>query len=196
MNPVVQSQPAAASPVEQLLAQMQGPALPDPIGYWPPAPGWWVLGILVITAIGLTVYSILRKRARNRYRTTALRALDDIARGVPENKAYRLKALLKQTFFTAYPRERNRVAALHGQHWLQELHSSGKLHKLPFKQQELFARYFSEEIYQLNSNLHEPASLHIFIEVCRYWIKKHTTKPAPVYPVTAAAHALATGGTD
>lgn len=33
---------------EELLAQLADIHLPEPVSYWPPAPGWWVLAILLI----------------------------------------------------------------------------------------------------------------------------------------------------
>jgi len=36
-----------------LIARMRELHLPDPVGWWPPAPGWWVVAVLVAIALVL-----------------------------------------------------------------------------------------------------------------------------------------------
>jgi Domain of unknown function (DUF4381) len=45
--------------------------LPGPIGWWPPAPGWWLLIALLV--IGLALYAL--RYYRSRHRRVALRTL-------------------------------------------------------------------------------------------------------------------------
>jgi MYXO-CTERM domain-containing protein len=49
--------------------------LPDPVGWWPPAPGWWIIAALVLA--GLAYAAVLRYR-RRRHRA-ALQAVARIA---------------------------------------------------------------------------------------------------------------------
>jgi hypothetical protein len=49
--------------------------LPDPVGWWPPAPGWWLLVALAVAAMG---YALLL-RYRSRRHRAALRAVARIA---------------------------------------------------------------------------------------------------------------------
>lgn len=49
--------------------------LPDPVGWWPPAPGWWLLAVLVLAAVA---YAMLL-RYRSRRHRAALRAVARIA---------------------------------------------------------------------------------------------------------------------
>ena len=37
------------------LAQLRDIHLPDTGGFWPPAPGWWLLALLSLTALALAV---------------------------------------------------------------------------------------------------------------------------------------------
>jgi hypothetical protein len=98
--------------------------LPDPVGWWPPAPGWWVLFGLVALAILFVLY-----RAWVRWRMNAARriALAELARlegswrnaPNPVLLATRLSELLRRTMLAYAPRKD--VAGLTGQAWLQWL---------------------------------------------------------------------------
>ncbi|HCH75615.1 MAG TPA: DUF4381 domain-containing protein, partial [Pseudomonas sp.] len=37
------------NPLDQLAPLIS----PDPISWWPPAPGWWLLGLVLLMALGL-----------------------------------------------------------------------------------------------------------------------------------------------
>ena len=60
------------------LAQLKDIHLPDAVGLWPLAWGWWVLLILLVL-IALTAFLMLRRhRQRNRYRAAALAELQQL----------------------------------------------------------------------------------------------------------------------
>ena len=63
---------------EMMLAQLAPLREPPPIGWWPLAPGWWVL--IVVAAIAMTALAVwLTKRHRQRrYRRIALVALSEL----------------------------------------------------------------------------------------------------------------------
>ncbi len=61
---------------EELLAQLADIHLPEPVGYWPPAPGWWVLAVIVL--IGL-IYSGRRFAAARTRRKICEYALNELA---------------------------------------------------------------------------------------------------------------------
>lgn len=98
--------------------------LPDPVGWWPPAPGWWVLFGLVVLGILFVFY-----RAWVRWRINAARriALGELARlegswraaPNPVLLATRLSELLRRTMLAYAPRKD--IAGLTGQAWLQWL---------------------------------------------------------------------------
>ena len=100
---------------------------PLPIGWWPPAPGWWLLAGLAIAALLLLAWYALRRYRASAYRRRALARLAGLAAEYRQQAdAQRLladtNALLKSTALVAYPRRE--VAACSGPEWLAFLNSS------------------------------------------------------------------------
>ncbi len=98
--------------------------LPDPVGWWPPAPGWWLLAALVVAALAFFGRRWLRERARARARRHALRQLDryvdDYARhGNAVTLGVDLSELVRRTMLAYAPR--GEVAGLTGEAWLEWL---------------------------------------------------------------------------
>ena len=94
---------------------------PPPVPFSFEAPGWYVLGgILLAVAILITLFRV-RKYVKNRSRRDALRELDNLyhtAEIFPQ-----LFVVLKRTAIYAYGRER--VAPLYGTAWLSFLEKTG-----------------------------------------------------------------------
>ena len=51
---------------------------PLPIGWWPPAPGWWLLAGLALAALLLLAWHALRRYRANAYRRQALFRLTEL----------------------------------------------------------------------------------------------------------------------
>jgi len=124
--------------------------LPEAIGWWPLAPGWWFLVALAALGLGYLLYKAFLKWRWNASRRTALRELARV-RGEYESGldavtlATELSELLRRTML-AYVR-RDEVAGLTGESWLQWLDrglddapftsGSGQvLDSLPYKSRE------------------------------------------------------------
>lgn len=91
--------------------------VPSPVSmWWPPAPGWWVLGGIVALAVIWFCLRWWKSRRASSYRRTALRELAQM------KDIHRLTELLKRTALAAYPRET--VAPLTGDKWLAFLNES------------------------------------------------------------------------
>jgi len=102
---------------------------PAPIGWWPPAPGWWLLALLLLGVLGLAGLLWWRARSARSLRRAALAELALLrARcraGALERRAClaALSALLRRLALALYPRAR--VAGLSGRRWLAFLDATG-----------------------------------------------------------------------
>lgn len=98
--------------------------LPDAVGWWPPAPGWWVLVALLALGMLLLVRRYVRYRARGAAQRHALKQLEVLRSEFAENgNAVALGAgvseLLRRTMLAYRPR--GEVAGLTGEDWLRWL---------------------------------------------------------------------------
>lgn len=98
--------------------------LPEAIGWWPLAPGWWLVMVIALIGIAFLLRAWLRTRARGAARRYALRQLDAIEQQYSEHKdpvefGAHLSEVLRRTMLAYAPRED--VAGLTGEEWLQWL---------------------------------------------------------------------------
>jgi len=119
---------------EALLESLRDPHLPD-VGWWPLAPGWWIviaLGAFAVAALAAFVVSVFRRRARARHANAWRRA----ARGELDALRERLLAgeptgtllgeasvLARRILLAVEPRAE--IAPLHGEAWLRALDAAG-----------------------------------------------------------------------
>lgn len=105
---------------------LRGLHLPDPVGWWPLAPGWWLLvATLVIAAAWLAAVALSRHR-QGLARRHASRALRQLERRYAEDGdavqlAIDVSALLRRAMLAYAPRAD--VAGLTGTAWLKWLDS-------------------------------------------------------------------------
>jgi hypothetical protein len=95
--------------------------LPEAIGWWPPAPGWWLLLALLLVGAIFALRHLLAIRSRGAARRQALQDLDRLTAEFerhPDAVAFasRLSALLRRTMLAYAPRRD--VAGLTGEEWL------------------------------------------------------------------------------
>ncbi len=110
------------------LAELRDYHLPEPVSWWPPAPGWWILALL-LTALTLALALWLarrhRRRAALRLARAELQGLADAWQGDGDALAYvrGLSRLLRRFALVRF--ERRRVAGLAGEDWLAFLDAHG-----------------------------------------------------------------------
>lgn len=99
--------------------------LPQAIGWFPPALGWWLLAIILPLLI-LFLVKYYQRLTRQTALKTAKKQLAEISTRSADNteKLRELSVLLRRVAITLVPR--HQVASLTGQAWLQFLDSSFK----------------------------------------------------------------------
>lgn len=114
---------------EQDLAGLHDIRLPEAIGWWPVAPGWYVLAALLIIALLIVGFFLKRHGSNVRARRQALRLLtvyeqEYVDKGDSQLSASRVSELLKRVALAYFPRAK--VAALQGEDWLLFLNNTSK----------------------------------------------------------------------
>lgn len=162
------------------LAELRDIHLPQAIGTWPPAIGWWILLLTLIFILGFISYYHLQKYQRSRYRRTALKMLQSINNDYQMHKNTKqwlndINRLLKRTCMKAYPYDSG--VELSGIPWLNHLDAKlnsrfdSKIQIKAFTQPELisaFVRLFKPGEVSIDAKTEK-----ILIDTTKKWIKKH-----------------------
>ena len=140
--------------------------LPEPVSWWPPAPGWWMLLTMLVAAALLSWF------LRHRYRRKALQravyqALQRIGEdyrqsGDAQLLAQQLSILLRRVSLSCYPRQE--VAGLTGCAWLSLLDRT-----LPGEEfQHGPGRVLIDAPYAVDCRVDGPALL----QLCERWLRQ------------------------
>ena len=105
------------------LSRLNDIVTPPPVPWWPPAPGWWILGAALLAAIAILSWGAHLHYRRNAYRRAALAEIDAIGKVNDPASAAALSAVLKRVALVAYPR--SDVASLTGSAWFSFLDRTG-----------------------------------------------------------------------
>ncbi|MFT3931456.1 MAG: DUF4381 domain-containing protein [Spongiibacteraceae bacterium] len=168
VSPITTAPAASVATSNAGLENLRDIHLPEPVGWWPPAPGWWIVTALIIVGIiALGMWLLRRTRAR-RYRKLALQQLQMIYRNWQHEKndaafAQATNRLLKQTALAAFPADD--VAALNGADWLDFL--DRKLRKPRFTEPDVRAL---ATLYLREPKPIAVAALH---DAAKQWIRSH-----------------------
>ncbi|QPK62269.1 DUF4381 domain-containing protein [Methylomonas sp. LL1] len=144
--------------------------LPEVIGWWPPAPGWWLLPIILVLVI-LAARALYKRLTRKTAIGGARRLLADIRR--QQNDRLRtltdLSALLRRTAISTSA-ARSEVASLRGQAWLDYLDRS--LPDQPFGQG--IGRCLADAHYR--PTVADDIDLEALFALCERWLKQREKK--------------------
>jgi hypothetical protein len=144
------------SPDAAALSNLRDVALPQPVAWWPPQPGWWLVFATILALAGFGVAALARHYRANAYRRAALREL-------PETEPEALGALLKRTALAAAPRPA--IAGLTGQRWADFLEQTGGFPRAAYETLAEAALKPAEQIDPMRAELAKAAA--------RYWIRRH-----------------------
>lgn len=87
------------------LSQLRDIHLPQTGGFWPPAPGWWLLAALLLIAITALIWLIRRRYQRNRWLRLAKTELARLERTAAKQPQWfaEVNQLLKRVARERYP---------------------------------------------------------------------------------------------
>jgi len=141
--------------------------MPAAVGWWPVAPGWYLLAAAMAAGLLWAGIRSLRRYRRDRYRRAALRELERIRRDGPDGQPEtEIARLLKQTALAAWPRVQ--VASLSGANWSGFLVQTGA--------SEADARRLENLAYRrLKGGARE---LEQLCAAAEQWIRKHRREMA------------------
>jgi len=95
--------------------------------WWPPAPGWWIVAVLLVVGLYLLWRFGQILFTRRRRRQTVLAAYDDVRSSLLNSadatSVAKASEFLRQVALASYPREQ--VAGLSGDAWLSFLDATG-----------------------------------------------------------------------
>jgi hypothetical protein len=114
------------SPAAGPLLELREIHAAPPPGLWPPAPGWWVLAILLGVLLALGILWLRRRYQARRFRHEVMLELEQITDRYKNNYAGLVGEAgiwLRRVALLRYPQEE--VASLTGSAWLEFLDATG-----------------------------------------------------------------------
>jgi len=101
--------------------------LPDPVSWWPLAPGWWILMLLIIMLIAAAIFFIPRLIKKLKHQPASKLALTEFETIQQQYQSQKNAQLLVQSLSTLLRRicmtydSRQNSASLTGQAWINKL---------------------------------------------------------------------------
>jgi len=143
--------------------------LPDPIGWWPLAPGWWwVTGLLILTSTVVTGFILYRRYRRSRLGYWLKPEFQVLVSKYAEDHdamvfLQSVSSLLRRACLSLYPR--HTVASLTSEAWLGLLDQAGETSVFTRGPGRLLA----EGPYLQNAS---PADVDILLPLVANWVDR------------------------
>ncbi len=156
------------------LAQLRDIHLPDAISWWPPAPGWWLVGAIFVALLVYGLWRWLNEHRNNTYRRQAISELEQAWKQYRSNhdgQAYvkLCNIVLRRAALHRDSVNRRAIAPLAGREWFDYLDSCCK--------QAVFAGNISADLYEAQYRPHNADQaqhdLRDFHKASLKWLKSH-----------------------
>lgn len=155
--------------MQQPSTQQYGDLLePKPVPFSLMAPGWYVVGALLLIGLLFFIYSYIKYYMRNRYRRKALLWLEKMDQEHAAEQLYAADMLMKRIAMQVYGRQE--VATLQGMQWIRFLNNSSS------RQPDIFSEDDSRLLFDVFYRNPQEASVTAtatFISKTRNWIRHH-----------------------
>lgn len=148
------------------LAELRDIHLPNAVGMWPPAPGWWILAALAIVAITYLIYRLYQRRLQAKFWVTASQELQKQIANAELTGQIALHAcndILKRAAIHGYPNQS--IAELSGNSWLEWLVK----HNFNFAQRD-------QLLTQWYQNDTDPQLVNAFQQASLVWLKQQARR--------------------
>lgn len=151
---------------KELLTKLHDIHLPKAIAWWPLAPGWYLLTIILLALLVALVYYFRRRYLNSRPRQQALQLLaryqQEYQKGASSQQtAAKISELLRRVALVYFSREQ--VASLQGEAWLSFLNHTAKSVDFNKLQQALIVQPYQTL---------EATDLEPLFTATRTWIKQ------------------------
>lgn len=164
-------------PLESL--ELRDIHLPEPVSWWPLAPGWWLLAAALVLAV-VALY-IARKRYLSRQLKRDIASELETVRqqfqqtGNRSELARSLSILLRRACISYYPSAN--IAGLTGEHWLNLLDSTNSRAPADMKFQSDIGQLLINAPYQPEPSLAD-YDAEALIGLCESWLlSPHDNRP-------------------
>ena len=147
--------------------------LPEPISWWPPAPGWWILfGLILLIVVTVFLFrQYQKKQALNKQVSTEFEIICNQYEKEknPTALVQSLSILLRRACISFYPR--SEAASLTGDAWLHFLDDTGEDKKFTSEHGKLIASapYLSDKT-ELEFDAEK------LIQLCENWLQAQPNK--------------------
>jgi hypothetical protein len=147
---------------------------PPPVSWWPPAPGWFVVGGVGVVLVVWTAWRVWKRWRAAAYRRAAraeLRQLKTLVANPRQRGAAlrQLPELIKRMALAAFPREE--VACLSGMEWLRFLDRTGQTNAFTQGRGQLLRELAYDP--RLAAQMDAATEEEVF-SLVRHWIDRHS----------------------
>ena len=158
MNP---STPSSDAQLAQALEDLRPLHLPPDIGWWPPAPGWWLLVVLMVS-LGAWVLFVWRRGAARREALRIIRQMECDELAGPA-LAQQINVLLRRYAMACYPQLN--AQSLAGDAWLEFLNRHGAGRD--------FSGATAQALTQAPFAPNASVDRNELIDLARHWVKRN-----------------------